>query len=171
MNAEAEKMIAALGLAPLPQEGGFFRQTWLSPERGLDGRPVSSAILFLLTPDHFSALHRLRSTEQWYFHAGDSVEHVQLNPADRSAQVSRLGSEVLAGQRLQLTVPHTTWQGARLQPVATDCACGWALLSCGLAPGWDDRDFELGGRRELLAEFPEHTAIITTLTRTDSSAP
>ena len=43
MNAAARGLIEGLGLAPLPEEGGFFRVTW----RGAHG----SAILFLITPD------------------------------------------------------------------------------------------------------------------------
>lgn len=47
MNAEAQEMIARLGLAPLPHEGGFFRQTRISRGRLADGRAAGSAILFL----------------------------------------------------------------------------------------------------------------------------
>ena len=53
MNAEAEKIIAQLGLAPLPREGGFFRPSWVSTARLANGRAAGSAIWFLLT-----ALHR-----------------------------------------------------------------------------------------------------------------
>lgn len=162
MNPAAEKIIARLGLAPLPREGGFFRQTWLSSEMGPDGRQASSAILFLLTSAGFSALHRLRTTEElWYFHAGDPVEHVQLAPIPR---VVHLGPDLLSGHTPQITVPKNAWQGARL----ADPAHGWALLSCSLTPGWDERDFELGDRRALLAQFPGQEGLITALTRTES---
>ena len=73
MNAAARALIERLGLAPLPEEGGFFRVTW----RGAHG----SAILFLITPEEFSALHRIAQDELWHFHAGDPVEHVRIDPA------------------------------------------------------------------------------------------
>ncbi len=41
---EADRIIAALGLAPHP-EGGWYRQTWVAAG---DGRPTGTAILFLL---------------------------------------------------------------------------------------------------------------------------
>ena len=55
MHDEAARVIAALGLEPLPHEGGFFRQTW----RG----ELGSAILFLITPENFSAVHRIAQQE------------------------------------------------------------------------------------------------------------
>ena len=51
MNAEAKRMIERLGLEPLPEEGGFFRRVWAGEERA--GRPLGSAILFLMTEQGF----------------------------------------------------------------------------------------------------------------------
>ena len=57
MNDEAKKIVATLGLAPLPHEGGWFRQQYVSEARLPDGRAMESLIWFLLTADDFSALH------------------------------------------------------------------------------------------------------------------
>ncbi len=162
MNTEAQKIIAQLGLTPLPQEGGWFRQTWLSREQLPDGRAVGSAIYFLVTPADFSALHRLQTGEIWLHHAGDALEHVILNPGTATAVISRLGSDVLAGEVPQLVVPGGVWQGARLAAGATR---GWALLTCTMAPAWDEREFELGARSTLLREFPAAATQIHALTR------
>jgi predicted cupin superfamily sugar epimerase len=113
VNAEAEKIIAQLALVPLPKEGGFFRQTWVSATGLANGRAAGSAIWFLLTADDFSALHRMPAEELWHFHAGDPVEHVQLIPASGSAHVNVLGTDLTAGHRPQLAVPRGIWQGAR----------------------------------------------------------
>lgn len=154
MTAEARQIIAALKLEPLPHEGGFYRSTW----RGAGG----SAILFLLTPEDFSALHRLRSDELWHFHAGDAVELALLDPRDGTARVVRLGSNILGGDCPQQVVPAGVWQGARL---AQGGQAGWALLGCTMAPAWDARNFELAAGDDLMRAFPAVTALIRSLTR------
>lgn len=154
MNDEARRMIAELGLEPLPHEGGFFRQTWRSAE--------GSAILFLLTETDFSALHRIAQDELWHFHAGDAVEHVQLTAVD-GARVTRLGAHVLDGERPQVVVPRGTWQGARLARGAG--ARGFALIGCTLTPPWDERGFELGRAVELARGFPAAAEWVRALTR------
>lgn len=159
MSTEAERLIAALHLEPLPQEGGYFRATW----RGEGG----SAILFLITPDAFSALHRIAQDELWHFYSGDPVEHVQID-ARGTVRATRLGADALAGDVPQLLVPRGTWQGARLAPHgegATRPARGFALLGCSLVPAWDERGFELGERTELCRAFPAAADMIRALTR------
>ena len=163
VNAEAEKIIAQLGLAPLPQEGGFFRQTWLSTTRLPGGRAAGSAIWFLLTPGNFSALHRLKAEEMWHFYAGDPVEHVQLDPNGRTARVAVLGLDFDSKQVPQLVVPGGVWQGARI--TLPPAARGWALLGCTVTPAWDDSEFELGARAPLEREFPAAADWIAALTR------
>jgi predicted cupin superfamily sugar epimerase len=159
MNLEARKIMESLQLAPLPHEGGFFRQTWRSE--------TGSAILFLLTEDDFSALHRLRTDEIWHFYAGDAVEHVQLDYRSATLRATRVGPAILGGDVAQLTVPGGVWQGARLASgtLATTTPRGWALLGCTMTPPWDEREFELGVRTDLLRHFPAHAPIVCALTR------
>ena len=161
MNAAAEKIIAQLGLAPLPQEGGFFRQIGLSPVRLANGRFTSSEIWFLLTAEDFSALHRLQGEETWTFSKGDQVEHVQLGGG--AAQVSVLGGDLGANAASTVTVPPRTWQGARLKPGSQ--SQGYALLRCMVRPAWDEKEFELGERAVLFREFPGAAEWIRALTR------
>jgi predicted cupin superfamily sugar epimerase len=170
---EAEQIIATLELVPLPHEGGFFRRMWTS-RATLAGnsaeRAMASAIYFLLTRNDFSALHRLRTDEIWCFHGGDPVDHVELDAANGRTRVQRLGANVLAGERPQQVVGGGVWQGARLAgthaaSMAEDVPRGWALLSCIMAPAWDEREFELGERERLLREFPAEAEWIGALTR------
>jgi uncharacterized protein len=154
MPAPATAIIARLGLAPLPKEGGFFRQTWRSD--------AGSAILYLMTPENFSALHRLRRDEVWHFHAGDPVEHVQLDPRTGTARRMRLGPDIGGGDQPQIIVPACQWQGARL---AVAGGVGWALVGCTMAPPWEETDFELAQRDVLLDAFPAEAAIVRALTR------
>ncbi len=153
-----QRIIDSLGLEPLPQEGGYFRQTWRS-EGG-------SAILFLMTRDNFSAFHRIAQPELWHFHAGDAVEHVQLERETGRLRVTRLGAAVLAGELPQVIVPAGAWQGARLAVESpSGGASGYALMGCTLAPAWDERGFELGSRAGLLEAFPAAAEWIRGLTR------
>jgi predicted cupin superfamily sugar epimerase len=155
-TATARAVIEALHLEPLPHEGGFFRQTWRSE--------TSSAILFLLTPVDFSALHRLDREEIWHFHGGEPVEHVQLDPVSGQVRISQLGANVLAGEEPQVVVRAGVWQGARLVP-RTAAGADFALMGCTVSPPWDDRGFTLGGREALMQTFPGHAELIRGLTR------
>jgi hypothetical protein len=165
----ADRLIQALGLQPLPNEGGFYRQTWRSS--------TGSAIFFLLTRDDFSALHRLAQDEIWHFYAGDRVEHVQLDPREGVASIMRIGPDVLAGEHPQVTVPAGVWQGARLVPSARKTGSGsgaetlpapghgFALLGCTMSPPWDETGFTLGVRDDLVRMFPTQAEWIHALTR------
>ena len=152
-----QSIIDRLGLQPLPREGGWFRQYYLSPERDDKGRPRASAIHFLMSPDGFSALHRLRTDETWAFRDGAPIELLMLTP-DGTGRVFRLGNDADAGERRAITVPGGSWQGAR--PLGT-----WALADCTMSPGWDEREFELGLRDDLVRQYPAHADLIHALTR------
>ncbi|MGC4071458.1 MAG: cupin domain-containing protein [Nibricoccus sp.] len=164
----AAALIARLGLQPLPHEGGWFARTWTSHETLPNGRPLGTAIYFLLTRDSFSALHRLDADELWHFHAGDPIEHLQLSSTQPhspdAVRVTQLGAHLDAGQLPQLAVPSGVWQGARL---TDDARLGWALVSCTMSPGWDENGFELADRNTLHAFYPAHIGLISALTRTN----
>ena len=162
MNPAVAALIAQLGLAPLPREGGFFRQTWRATETLANGQAAGGAIYFLMTPADFSALHRLRIAELWHFYAGDPLEHLQLGPAAGPSAVTTLGSNLAVGQVPQLVVPAGVWQGAR--PLESG-AHGWTLVGTTTSPAWIEADFELGARAALTRDFPAHGALITALTR------
>jgi predicted cupin superfamily sugar epimerase len=163
MNAAARRIITRLGLQPLPVEGGFFAQTYVSAQHDTGGRPVGSAIYYLLERGSFSAIHRLRTDELWHFYAGDAVELLQLHP-DGHGEQSVLGTDLSAVQRPQVTVRAGVWQGARLAP-ARGAGSGYALLGCTLAPAWAEREFEPGDRLVLTAGYPEWSDMICALTR------
>jgi len=164
------ELIRYLKLEPLPVEGGYFRQTYLSDERipadGLPPRytapkPFGAAIYFLLTdePDCFSAMHMLPTDEIYHFYLGDPVELLLLHPGGRSERVV-LGSDVLAGQQVQFVVPRGVWQGSHLVPGGR-----LGLLGTTMAPGFDPTDFTGGDRDELIREYPDAAETIRLLTR------
>jgi predicted cupin superfamily sugar epimerase len=57
-------MIRALGLKPHP-ECGHYRETFRDP-RQVEGRPASTAILFLLASGERSHWHRIDAVEVWH---------------------------------------------------------------------------------------------------------
>jgi predicted cupin superfamily sugar epimerase len=155
-----EDIVERLDLAPLPVEGGLFRQTWVG-EAGPDGRPVGTAIVVLLAADRgqFSALHRLPIDETWYFQLGDPIELLLLEP-NIPGRVILLGPNVLGRHELQVTVPAGTWMGARVAPGGA-----WSLFATSMAPGFLPSDYEGGDPDELVAAWPEHEPLIRALTR------
>jgi predicted cupin superfamily sugar epimerase len=163
----AQEVIDRLRLVPLTIEGGYFRETYRSPLRHMEHalpaeyggeRNASTAIYYLLTPESFSALHRVKSDEVFHFYAGDAVEMLQLRPDGESAVVT-IGNDLVAGQLPQVVVPAGVWQGCRLVPGGR-----WALLGCTVAPGFDYADFEAGSRDDLLRDYPEQAELIAALT-------
>src|SRR5690349_20114571 len=97
----AQELISFLTLSPLPQEGGYFRETWRAnvtigpgalPLRYSTEKALGTAIYYLLTShtDSFSALHRLPTDEIYHFYLGDPVEMLLLAP-DGSARRVTLG--------------------------------------------------------------------------------
>jgi len=156
----AAEVARLLELEPLAEEGGFFRRTAES-EMILPGsaRRAYSVIYSLLTPEGFSAMHRLSIDEIWCFHTGDAVESLRLDPEGRGQWI-RLGLDFSAGSHPQNIVPANVWQGTRLIPGGR-----WALLSCIVAPEFRWEDFELGGRTELTKTYPDFAVGIHALTR------
>ena len=146
----AEQIRELLKMQPHPIEGGFFAETYRSgkvPRSALSGYPgdrsLSTAIYYLLTPDTFSAMHRVRGDEMFHFYLGDPIEMLQLNP-DGSSEVLLLGQDIASGMRLQHNVPGGIWQGSRLNNGGK-----YALLGTTMAPGFEYEDYETGTRHEL----------------------
>jgi predicted cupin superfamily sugar epimerase len=163
--ATAEELIAALHLKPLPQEGGYYRETYRSPDAPPaaslpDRSPMksaSTAIYYLLTPHTFSSLHRLPSDEIFHFYLGSPVQMLQLGPNGQGRTII-LGPDVLAGQCPQVVVPRGVWQGSFLIPGGS-----YALLGTTMAPGFDFADYQAGNRERLIQEYPAYADLIRRL--------
>jgi predicted cupin superfamily sugar epimerase len=155
----ADKLIAALQLQPLPLEGGYYRETYRSTDRWPQGKSACTAIHYLLTPDTFSALHRLPTDEIFHFYVGSPVRMLQLLPDGAACEVV-LGPDLLAGQQPQVIVPRGVWQGSLLEPGGD-----FALLGTTMAPGFDFSDYEAGDRAALSAQYPPFAELIRRLTR------
>ncbi len=63
-------------------EGGWYVETWRAdPPPGGAGRPIASAILFLLPAGEESRWHRVDADELWQYSAGDPLE-LRIAPSD-----------------------------------------------------------------------------------------
>jgi predicted cupin superfamily sugar epimerase len=163
-----ERIIDLLDLKPLEPEGGYFAETYRSdevigkgglPQRYTGNRALGAAIYFFLTPETFSAMHRLPTDEVYHFYLGDPVEMLQLYP-DGSSEVITLGHNILHNMVLQHVVRRGVWQGSRLVGGG-----GFALLGTTTAPGFDRQDYVHGKREALISAYPARRDLITALTR------
>ena len=112
-------------------EGGFYREMFRSSDRVTlpDGRvrSASTAILYLLPADAWSAWHRVTADEVWHHYEGAPLR--LLPPGQAEIMLDR-GNP-------QAVVAAGIWQAA--EPVGGAVLCG-----CTVAPGFEFEDFELG---------------------------
>jgi uncharacterized protein len=130
----ARALITRLAMMPHP-EGGHYVETFRDAVDA-HGRPLSTAILFLLQAGEVSHWHRVRdAVEIWHWHAGAPL--VLTQSADGiNAAAEWLGPDLIAGQSPQIIVPANHWQ--------TAASLGaWTLVGCTVSPGFVFSSFEL----------------------------
>lgn len=162
---DAARLIAHLGLHPLPVEGTLFRRTYTSATRLADGRAAGSAIIGVIArePASGSRLHRVSCDEMWHFYGGGPFRLLMLHP-DGSSEDCVLGPDLLAGHRVQVLVPAGSWQAVELLD-----GSDWALYGCTVTPEFTEGAFEGGRADDLLASHPDRRADILRLAVPDDS--
>jgi predicted cupin superfamily sugar epimerase len=114
-NLAADEIRALLQLEP-NATCGFVRQTYLSalsiapnglPAPFADGRPLGSALYFMVTPTAPVRLHRIRNDQLYHYYLGDPIELFLLH-ADGNAERIVVGPDLRAGQRAA-TLPGNTF--------------------------------------------------------------
>jgi len=164
----AQQWIEKLGLIPLPEEGGMYKEVYRSaelipaaalPSRFGGDRCYSTAIYYLLEHPEFSAFHRLRQEEIWHFYEGSPLIVHIIAPDGNYTQVT-MGRDIDAGEQLQLVLYAGQLFAATL---AQENA--YALIGCTVAPGFEFEDFDAPARKVLLETYPQHRSIITQFTR------
>ena len=153
-------------MKPLPFEGGFYVETHRSedvvkktalPDRYSSDRNFCTEILYLLTSDTCSKLHRVKSDEIFHFYLGDPVKMLNIF-ADGTNRVINIGTDILAGQQPQVVVPRGTWQGALIESPGK-----FALMGCTVAPGFEFDDFELADRGQIFKKYPDQQGLVDKL--------
>ncbi len=157
------EVIKLLNLVPLPEEGGYYRQTYQSSHLvtgPLGTKSECTAIYYLVFKDEFSALHWVDQDEIFHFYAGSPVEMLQIDEDGKSRKFI-LGTNFQEGHIPQLVAPRKVWQGTKLFNATED---NWALLGCTVSPGFEFHNFHLEGRAELIKKFPHLTDDIKNFT-------
>ncbi|MFY0519096.1 cupin domain-containing protein [Lysinibacillus sp. UGB7] len=156
MQYSAQYFIDKLNLAE-HQEGGYYISSFRSADemavRDVT-RPIYTSIYFLLRSQDISHLHRLKSDELWYYHAGSPLTVHMIYP-DGTYEAKKLGLNMETGEVPQVAVPKNTIFGSSVEDTNT-----FSLVGCMVAPGFDFADFELFTQEELLADYPQLEAVI-----------
>ena len=158
----ADQVRALLNLEP-NQTCGFVRISYLSKEAigpgGLpapfrDGRPLGSALYFMVTPAAPVRLHRIRNDQLYHYYLGGSLEVLMLHD-DGASERAIVGRDLARGQRVQLRIPGGTFHTARIVAPAP-----WFLGGSTEWPGVIPADVEIGKIDELAAKYPAVAADI-----------
>jgi predicted cupin superfamily sugar epimerase len=137
---------------------GFVRVTFMSKERiapgGLPapfaaGRPVGSALYFMVTPGAPVRLHRIRNDQLYHYYLGDPLEVLMLR-VDGTTERGVVGPDLRGGQLVQLLIPGNTFHTARVIGRRR-----WFLGASTEWPGVEPVDVEIGNVDALAAKYPQ----------------
>ena len=140
---------------------GFVRITYVSPQSIAagalpstfgDGRPVGSALYFMVTPAAPVRLHRIRNDQLYHYYLGDPLEVFLLRNDGTSERVI-VGPDLRGGERIQLFIPGNTFHTARVMGGRR-----WLLGASTEWPGVVPADVEIGDVDELAARYPQVAA-------------
>lgn len=162
---DANYYVTKLGMEPHP-EGGFYKRTFESEEQTSDQelsvefegkRKLYTSIFFLLGSNDISHLHRLKSDELWYYHAGSPLT-IHVIDENGDYKESKLGINLDEGEIPQVLVPKNSIFGSSVMDEDT-----FSLVGCMVSPGFEFQDFELFTQEELLSKHPQHQDVIMKL--------
>lgn len=123
------------------------------PEPFATGRPLGTALFFMVTPEKPVQLHRIQNNQLYHYYQGDPIEVLMLYESGTSELVI-LGPNIIGGQLVQLFIPGGTFHTARITGHRR-----WFLGGATSWPGVDPaRDVELGDVVTLAAQYPEAAA-------------
>jgi len=153
---------------------GFVRLTFVSdqpiapgalPAPFADGRPLGSALYFLVTPSAPVRLHRIRNDQLYHYYLGDPLE-VFLLHGDGTSERAVVGPDLRAGQRAQLRIRGGTFHTARVVGRRR-----WFLGASTEWPGVVPGDVELGALDELAGRYPDVAADVRAIAASVQHVP
>ena len=136
---------------------GFVRVTFVSkqaispgglPTPFAEGRPLGSALYFMVTPGAPVRLHRIRNDQLYHYYLGDPLEVFLLHASGETERVV-VGPDLRRGERVQLLIPGNTFHTARLRGRRQ-----WFLGASTEWPGVVPSDVEIGNLDDLAAKYP-----------------
>lgn len=131
----ADEIIAALGMRPHP-EGGYYCETFRDPQLLPNGRPVGTAIYYLLKAAQRSDWHRVDAAEIWHWYGGAPLRLAIAAHDDAPIEHHTLGGALGSGERPQYAVPASAWQSA-------ETLGAFSFVGCTVAPGFQFSRYEL----------------------------
>jgi len=159
----ANEIKALLKLEP-NQTCGFVRETYKSdlaiapgglPAPFESGRPLGSALYFMVTPEAPVKLHRIKNDQLYHYYLGDPIE-VLLLRENGDSELVVVGPVIVGGHLVQLFIPGNTFHTARITGKRR-----WFLGASTEWPGVvPSEDVELGNADELAEKYPEAAADI-----------
>ena len=165
MKPEEKRIVENLNLKPHP-EGGFYNENYRShisiaeknlPETFGGKRSAATSILFFLPEGAFSAFHRLKQDEIWYFHAGNQPILHCIEP-DSTYRKCVLGTGIRKDEYPQVIINAGTL-------FAAESNQSFGLFGCLATPGFDFADLSMPTAAQLIKEYPEHEKLIRRFTR------
>jgi len=137
---------------------GFVRITYVSsqsiaagalPAPFADGRPMGSALYFMVTPSAPVRLHRIRNDQLYHYYLGDPLEVLMLR-GDGTTEHVVVGPDLRRRQLVQLLIPGNTFHTARVIGRRR-----WFLGASTEWPGVEPADVEIGDVDALAAKYPQ----------------
>lgn len=115
-----------------------------------DGRPLGSALYFLVTPHAPVRPHRIRNDQLYHYYLGDPLELFLLHDGGGAERVI-VGPDIASGQRVQLLIPGSTFHTARLLG-GGEYFLGGSTEWPGVVPA---EDVEIGDADRLAEQHPD----------------
>ena len=164
-NITADEIRSLLKLEP-NATCGFVREIYKSdieikagglPVPFQGGRPLGSALYFMVTPEAPVKLHRIKSDRLYHYYLGDPIEVLLLHEGGTSELVV-VGPHLPGGELVQLFIPGGTFHTARVTGKKR-----WFLGASTEWPGVDlSQDVEMGNIEALAVKYPEAAADLRT---------
>jgi predicted cupin superfamily sugar epimerase len=148
-------------------EGGAFKEIYRSPviiDKGSlphsfsSPKSISTSIYFLLESHQCSLFHRIKSDEIWHFYTGDALLIHEIFPSGQ-LRTHRLGANPDNNESFQTVIQAGNWFASHVAPGGS-----YTLAGCTVSPGFDFEDFAIADRNDLIQQYPEHAALIHSLT-------
>ena len=154
-----DELIAYFGMKPLPVEGTYFINTYISDAKTTSGGPAGTAGLglYLREPVSASTTHVLEFDEVWHYYEGDPVALYEFHK-DGTARTITLGRDITAGQVMQHTIMAGVIQAGEVAPGGE-----WSLFACTMSPGFIASCFRGVLKSELIDKYSGYEEIIERL--------
>jgi predicted cupin superfamily sugar epimerase len=151
-----QEIISYFGMKPLPVEGTYFINTYISDAQTAEGGPAGTAGLGLYVSDPVSAstAHVLEFDEVWHFYEGDPIALYEFH-SDGTARTITLGRDLAAGQVMQHTIKAGVIQAGEVKPGGD-----WSLFACTMSPGFTGTCFQGITKSQMRGKYAGYEEII-----------